>query len=61
MSEVHDIGNVCIGVPARINRNGVFPVPIRIDSQEVVQFRASVEKVRGITAGLLAALQEENV
>jgi malate dehydrogenase len=61
MSEVHDIGNVCIGVPARINRNGVFPVPIRIDEQEVVKFRASVEKVRGITAELLAILQKETI
>ena len=61
MSEVHDIGNVCIGVPARINRNGVFPVPIRIDEQEVVQFRASVEKIRGITAELMALLQKEAV
>jgi len=61
MSEVHDIGNVCIGVPARINRNGVFPVPIRIDEQEVVQFRASVEKIRGITAELTALLQKETV
>lgn len=61
MSEVHDIGNVCIGVPARINRNGVFPVPIRIDEQEVVQFRASVEKIRGITTELMAILQKENV
>lgn len=61
MSEVHDIGDVCIGVPARINRNGVFPVPIRIDEQEVIQFKASVEKIRGITAEVMGHLQEENI
>jgi malate dehydrogenase len=57
MSEVHDIGDVCIGVPARMNRNGVFPIPIRIDEQEVTQFRASVDKIRGITAGILNRLE----
>jgi malate dehydrogenase len=58
MSEVHDIGDVCIGVPARMNRNGVFPVPIRIDEQEVVQFKASVEKVRGITADIMGRIEK---
>jgi malate dehydrogenase len=59
MSEVHDIGDVCIGVPARMNRNGVFPVPIRIDEQEVKQFKASVEKIRGITAHIMGQLEKE--
>jgi malate dehydrogenase len=58
MSEVHDIGNVCIGVPARMNRNGVFPIPIRIDEQEVVQFKASVEKIRGITADIMGRIEK---
>jgi malate dehydrogenase len=57
MSEVHDIGDVCIGVPARVNRNGVFPVPIRIDEQEVMQFKASVEKIRGITANIMGRIE----
>jgi len=57
MSEVHDIGDVCIGVPARMNRNGVFPIPIRIDEQEVVQFKASVEKIREITAAIFKRLE----
>ncbi len=56
-SEVHDIGNVCIGVPARINRSGVFPVPIKIDEEEVVQFRNSVEKIRENTERVLALLE----
>ncbi|OPX69742.1 MAG: Malate dehydrogenase [Methanoregulaceae archaeon PtaB.Bin056] len=57
-SEVHDIGDVCIGVPARINRSGVFPVPIKIAEDEVTQFRESVEKIRAITQAILQKLQE---
>lgn len=49
-SEVHDIGDVCIGVPARVNRQGVTPISIRIDPEEVTAFRASVDKIRAHTA-----------
>lgn len=48
-SEVHGIGDVCIGVPARINRKGAFPVTIKIDASEVTEFGLSVEKIRTIT------------
>ena len=58
-SEVHDIGDVCISVPARINRSGVFPVTIKIDEAEVIQFKSSVEKIRSITALTLNRLKEE--
>jgi malate dehydrogenase len=58
-SEVHDIGNVCIGVPARINRDGVFPVAIKISEDEVVAFQESVEKIRGITGNVFRRLNEE--
>jgi malate dehydrogenase len=57
-SEVHGIGDVCIGVPARINRNGVFPIAIRIDESEVIAFRESVEKIRESTKKVLASLEE---
>jgi len=57
-SEVHDIGDVCIGVPARINRSGVFPVPIKISEEEVTQFQASAEKIRTITSDILQKMQE---
>jgi len=60
-SEVHDIGNVCIGVPARINREGVYPIPIKIDRDEVDQFKRSVEKIRGITSDLMALLEKEDL
>ena len=54
-SEIHGIGegDICIGVPARINRNGVFPISIKIDESEVIAFRESVEKIRTITRKVL--------
>ncbi len=52
-SEVHGIGDICIGVPARINRSGVYPITIRIDEPEVIAFRESVEKIRAITRQVL--------
>ncbi len=57
-SEVHDIGNVCIGVPARINRSGVFPVPIKISDEEVTLFQESVDKIRAITNDILQKMKE---
>jgi malate dehydrogenase len=57
--EVHSIGNVCIGVPARINRDGVFPITIRLDEPEVIAFRESVEKIRASTDAVIKALEAE--
>ncbi|MGC9435609.1 MAG: malate dehydrogenase [Methanomicrobiales archaeon] len=57
-SEIHDIGGVCIGVPALVNRQGGHPVPIRIDDDEVTAFRQSVEKIRGVTDEILALLDQ---
>jgi len=59
-SEVHDIGDICIGVPARINRSGVFPVTIRIDESEVIAFRESVEKIRTITRQVFSAMEQDS-
>ncbi len=56
-SEVHNVGNTCIGVPARVNREGVFPVAIRIEENELTAFRASVEKIRGITQEVLEKME----
>ena len=58
MTEVHGIGDVCIGVPARINSKGIFPVTIRLDESEVNAFRESVEKIRENTRRVLSALEE---
>ena len=55
--EVHGMtGDVCIGVPARINHDGVFPITIRIDESEVIAFRDSVEKIRTITQKVLGEM-----
>ena len=56
-TEVHGIGDVCIGVPARMNRDGVFPITIRIDESEVIAFRASVEKIRTNTRKVIEVLE----
>lgn len=56
-TEVHGIGgDLCIGVPARINRDGVFPIAIRIDESEVIAFRESAEKIRQCTKKVLSSL-----
>jgi malate dehydrogenase len=57
--EVHSIGNVCIGVPARINRDGVFPITIRLEESEVIAFRESVEKIRTSTDAVIKALESQ--
>ncbi|HWQ64193.1 MAG TPA: malate dehydrogenase [Methanospirillum sp.] len=59
-SEVHNIGDVCIGVPARINKDGVFPVSIRLDPLEVHAFQRSVERIRGLTEQILQNLQQSD-
>ena len=56
--EVHGIGEVCIGVPARVNRQGAFPITLQIDESEVIAFRESVEKIRSNTRKVLSALEE---
>lgn len=56
-TEVHGIGDVCIGVPARINREGVFPITIRLDESEVIAFRESVEKIRANTRKVIDAME----
>ncbi len=58
-SEVHDIGDVCIGVPALINRKGAFPVHIRIREDEVAAFQKSVEKIRRITEDVFKKLEKD--
>jgi len=58
-SEVHGIGGVCIGVPARINKNGAFPVTIRIDESEVIAYRESVEKIRSTIQQIVGELEND--
>ena len=58
-TEVHGMGDVCIGVPARVNREGVFPITIRLDESEVIAFRESVEKIRANTRKVIDVLEEQ--
>lgn len=58
-TEVHGMGDVCIGVPARVNREGVFPITIRLDEAEVIAFRESVEKIRANTRKVIDVLEEQ--
>jgi len=58
-SEVHDIGDVCIGVPAKLNRDGVFPVAITIDEKEVEEFSKSVDKIRVVTKEVIDKLEAD--
>jgi malate dehydrogenase len=57
--EARGIGDVCIGAPALVNRNGIFPVPIRIEDREEQAFQQSVEKIRGITRAVLDRLETD--
>ena len=57
-SEIHGIGDVCIGAPARINRDGIFPIPLNLEEDEVAGFCESVKKIRTITADVMERLEE---
>lgn len=59
-SEVHEICDVCIGVPARINRNGIFPVPIRLQGDELTGFQESARKIRMITAKVMQRMEQHS-
>ncbi|MFA4860372.1 malate dehydrogenase [Methanoregula sp.] len=59
--EVHGIGDICIGVPARINSKGVFPVAIRLDESEIIAFRESVEKIRERTNAVFEVLDAKPI
>jgi malate dehydrogenase len=60
-SEIHGIGNVCIGVPVRLNRRGAYPVPIRIETSELNAFNKSAENIRALTNEIFAILDEEGI
>ena len=57
-SEIHNIGDVCIGTPARLDRDGAKPLAITISDDEVEKFRKSVEKVRAVTQEVIERLDE---
>ncbi len=57
--EVDNIGDVCIGIPARIRRDGAHPVSIRIDSREEQALMVSVEKIRNLSQEVIKTLENE--
>jgi malate dehydrogenase len=59
--EVHDIGSVCIGVPARITRGGAFPVPIKLSDDELEAFRFSSEQIREVTHQIFEMLEADEI
>jgi len=59
--EIHGMGGVCIGVPARIHSQGVYPVAIRIEEDEAIAFQKSVARVKAATEEIMMMLQEKEV
>ncbi len=51
---------VCIGVPARITRNGVFPIGVRMSDSELEAFARSVKIIKDITDKVFDILDKED-
>lgn len=60
-TEMHSIGDLCIGVPARITRKGVFPVSIKIDKEEEQALIASAKKIKDLSLEVFASLENEGI
>ncbi|HJJ91787.1 MAG TPA: malate dehydrogenase, partial [Methanocorpusculum sp.] len=50
---------VCIGVPARITRNGVFPIGVKMSDSELEAFARSVKIIKDITDEVFDILDKE--
>ncbi|MBQ4598004.1 MAG: malate dehydrogenase [Methanocorpusculum sp.] len=50
---------VCISVPARITRNGVFPVGVRMSDEELTAFAKSVMIIKDVTDEVFQVLDRE--
>jgi malate dehydrogenase len=57
--EIYGHEGVCISVPARVTRGGVFPVGVRLADDEAEKFAASVRVVRKLTEQVCATLDAE--
>ena len=57
--EINGMGGVCIGVPARLHHEGVHPVPIHIEDDEIIAFRESVARVKAVTNDIMTMLKEK--
>jgi malate dehydrogenase len=56
--EIDGIGGICIGVPARICRTGVYPVAIHVATEESTAFRQSVAQVKAAKEDIMKELSK---
>lgn len=57
--EIFGHEGVCISVPARITRGGVFPMGVRLPPDEAALFSESVRVIRELTENVCATLDAE--
>lgn len=58
--EIYGHEGVCISVPARVTRGGVFPIGVKLADDEVEKFGASVKIIRKLTEEVCATLDAED-
>ena len=56
--EIDGISDICIGVPVRISRTGVYPVAIRVEKEESAAFRQSVAQVKAAKEDVMKELSK---
>lgn len=59
--EINGMGGVCIGVPARIHKQGVHPVAIHVEEDEAIAFKKSVARVKAATEEIMMLLKKKEV
>ena len=59
--EINGIGGICIGVPALINKDGVYPVAIHVEDDEAAAFRDSVTRVKEAKEEIMMMLNLNSV
>ncbi len=57
--EIFGHEGVCISVPTRMTRGGVFPIGVRMSDTEVAQFAESVKVIKKLTEEVCAFLDTE--
>ena len=58
--EVFGHEGVCVSVPARITRGGVFPIGVKLSEEEEKMFAKSVKLIRDTTENVCAVLDSES-
>lgn len=57
--EIYGHEGVCISVPARVTRGGVFPIGVKLAEDEMEKFSSSVKIIRKLTEEVCATLDAE--